>query len=165
MLATTLAASLNGMPDQRVQLRIADEIETALRGDRGRVLARRVAPNQLAVARIEPEGAARQRREVDQAVDHARGAGDLAAGVEPPADVPSGGVERVEGAVIGADQDVPAPNGGRAVDEVAGPVRPAQLAAGGAERVHLSVGRADVDAAVCDRGIGVEGAGSADPRL
>src|SRR6266576_4508244 len=165
MLAATLAASLDGMPDQRVELRVADEIQTALRGDRGRVLARWVAPDQLSVARIEPESAAGQRREVDDPVDHARGAGDLAAGVEPPANIPRRGVERVEGAVIGADQDVPAPDGGRAVDEVAGPVRPAELAGGCAEGVHLSVGRADVDAAVGDRGIGVERAGAADPWL
>src|SRR5437764_2813245 len=155
MLSATLAGALDGAPDQRVELRVADEVEAALRRDRGRVLSRRVAPDHLAVPRIQPISAAREGREVDDAVDHARRAGDLAAGVELPADVTGRGVERVEVAVVGTDEDVATPNRSRAVDEVAGSVRPAQLAGGGAEGVHLPVGRADVDAAVGDGGIRV----------
>src|SRR5439155_101833 len=112
MLAATLAGRLPRLTDQRVELRVADEVETALRGHHGRVLPRRVAPNDLAVARIEAVGAARERREVDDPVDHARRARDLAPGIEPPADIPRRGIERVEGAVVGTDQDVPAPDGG-----------------------------------------------------
>ena len=85
--------------------------------------------------------------------------------MELPADVTGRGVERVEVAVVGTDEDVATPNRSRAVDEVAGSVRPAQLAGGGAEGVHLPVGRADVDAAVGDGGIRVERAGAADSRL
>src|SRR6478736_2236196 len=100
MLAATLAGRLPGLTDQRVELRVADDVETAFRGHRGRVLPRRVAPDQLAVARIQPKGAARQRREVDDPVDHARRAGDLGTRVESPADVAGRGVERVEVAVV-----------------------------------------------------------------
>src|SRR5512133_3139739 len=104
MLAATLAGRLPRLTDQRVELRVADDVETTLRGHRGRVLPRRIAPDQLAVARIQPESAARQRREIDDPVDHARRAGDLGTRVESPADIPGRGVERVEVAVVGADE-------------------------------------------------------------
>src|SRR4051794_34143828 len=165
MLAATLPASFSTTADQRVELRVADEVETPLRSDRRRVLPGGIAPHLLAVASVEAEGLPLQRREVDDAVDHARGAGNLAAGVEPPADIARGRVERIEGAVVGADHDVAAPDRGRAVDEVAGPVRPAELAARGAVGVHLPIGRAEVDASVGDGRVRVEGAGAADPRL
>src|SRR5215210_3625597 len=61
----------------------------------------------LPISNVEPVGLPGQGREVDDAVDHGRGARDLAARVEAPADVPGHGVERVEVAVVGADEDVP----------------------------------------------------------
>src|SRR5438067_3024505 len=165
MLAPTLATPAAGLADQRVQLRVADEVEAGLRGDGGGVLAGRIAPDLLAVPGVEAERPTVQRREVDDPVDHGRRSGDPAVGVEAPADVAGRGIERVEGAVVRADHDVSSPDGCGAVDEVAGAVRPAELPARGAVGIHLPVRRAQVDTPVGDRWIGVEGAGSADPRL
>src|SRR5207247_8010038 len=94
--------------------------------------------------------------EVDDPVDQARRAGDLAVRAEAPADIAGRGVERVEDAVERADQDKIPPDGRRGVDIAAGRVRPAQLSGARAVGVDLPVRRADEDSTVGDRGRGVE---------
>ena len=77
-------------------------------------------------------------------------------GREAPAPRPRTGVEGVERAVVGADQDELVHDGRPAVDVTAGLRRPRDLSGRRDERVHAAVGRADVDAPVGDRGRGVE---------
>src|SRR5437867_1478114 len=119
--------------DQGIELREADEVKPVLDNDDRGELSGRIAPELVSVPDVEAERLAVQRREVDNAVDHARRARNLAPGGKPPADVARRGIEGVEGAVVGADEHVAAPDGRRAVDEVSGAVRPAQLSARGSE--------------------------------
>src|SRR5439155_4793498 len=80
-LGVLASLPLPGMAlDQRVELREADEVEPVMGGDHRCVLTGRIAPELAPVPHVEAERLAVQRREVDDAVDHDRRAGNLAAG-------------------------------------------------------------------------------------
>ena len=101
--------------------------------------------------------------EVDDAPDDRGRAGDAPVGVELPVDVARAGVERVEGAVVGAEIDGGAEaggvgDGGRGVDVGAGLHGPVEPARGGVVGVDAPVGVAQEHAPVDDGGGGVEGA-------
>src|SRR5664279_1133316 len=101
--------------------------------------------------------------EVDDLADDRGRAGDPAVRVELPANAAGAGVERVEGAVVGAEVDRGAAvgrvrGGGRCVDVGAGLHRPVEAAGEGVVGVDAPVGVAEVDAAVDDGCGGVEGA-------
>src|SRR3954452_7387057 len=127
-----------------------------LRRDDGRVLAVGVGPDLPARARIQGVRAPLERREIDDAADHGRRAGDLAVRLERPPRGTRRCIEFVELLAVRPGEDEAVPRGRRRIDVVAGLVRPDQLPRRCAERVHLAVGRADVDAAVRERGRRVE---------
>src|SRR6476660_7175893 len=85
--------------------------------------------------------------------------------MEAPANAARGGVECVEGAVVGAYEDEISPDRRRGIDVAAGCVGPPELAAGGSVRVDLRVGPADVDPAECHGRRRVEPAPTTEPVL
>src|SRR3954451_601244 len=106
----------------RVEPRVPRQVETLAAADDAGVLAVVVGPQPLAGLRVEREGPLSQRRDVDDAVDDRRGAGDLRAGVELPDLLARRRVERVEVLVVGTDQDELSPDRRRCVDVAAGPM-------------------------------------------
>ena len=64
--------------------------------------------------------------------------------------------DRVEGVVVGADEDEAVPDGGRGVDVASGPEAPEEGSGPGRERVDVTVERADVDVSGVDGGGRVE---------
>src|SRR4051794_11671595 len=148
-----------------VQLRVPHEVHPLRPGDDGRVLAVREAPDRLPRLHVEAVRAALQGREVDDAPEHGRRAGDRAVRLELPLDVAGRRVEGVEALGVRADEDELVPDRGRAVDVAARRLRPADATARRSERVDLAVGRADVHAAVGRRRRRVERAAAAEAIL
>src|SRR5262245_27436351 len=134
----------------------SDEVEEAVAGHGGRVLAIPPLPDEVAAARGKRESPVPERREVDDAADDRGGARDWRSGGEAPTQPAGAGVERVEVVVVGADQHEPPPHGGRGVDVAAGAELPEDGAGPRRERVDVAVERADEDASARDRGRGVE---------
>lgn len=158
--------------------RAADDIEVPAVGDGGAEDAVGPVPHQLPVPRVQRKrapvpllggarrssGASGTRREVDEAVDHARRAVDRRGRLEPPDPVARAGVEGHEPAVVGPDVDLALPHGRGRVDVRAGPLRPEEPPASGPEGVERAVGVPDEDAAVRDRGRRVEVLAAAEAR-
>jgi hypothetical protein len=94
--------------------------------------------------------------EVDDAVDHTRGAVHRRGGGEAPEAVARCGVEGHEVPVVRSDVDPPLPDGGRGVDVGACVLRPQEPAARGSEGVERPVRVPDEDPPVRDRRCGVE---------
>src|SRR4051794_35928497 len=130
---------------------MADEIEPRPIGDDAGVLPVPERPENAPVTRIERVGELVEGREVDDAVQDGRRAGDVALRLEAPLDVAGRGIERVEAVAVGADVDGLPRDRRRPVDVAAGALRPAQLSARGAVGVDLAVRGADVDTSVRDR--------------
>jgi len=77
---------------ERIHAPVADDVEALrVRHDR-RVFAVGVDPDRTAVPGIQPIGAVGEGREVDDPVDDARRAGDLAVRAEAPADIAGRGL-------------------------------------------------------------------------
>src|SRR4029453_15896310 len=88
-----------------------------------------------------------QGREIYDSAQQRGRAGDRPVRVVAPANVTGCRIERIEPAVVGADEHPPPPDRRRGVDLATGRPGPAQLATPLAERGDLPVGRADVDGA------------------
>src|SRR5262249_43708364 len=108
-----------------VDLPPADHIELLPVGHHGGERTVRERPHLLARFRVESVGAALERGEVDDAVDHGRGPRNRPIRVELPQQSSRCRVEGVEGAVVRADKNTALPDGRRAVDEPARALRPA----------------------------------------
>ena len=136
------------------------------------------APDQVAVARVQPEGSPRAdlhssqspgaappaRREVDEPGEDGRRAGDPRRSAEPPARLSGAGVERDEGPVPGPDEDRPPPDRGRRVDVRPDLSRPEKVAGRRAEGVHRPVRVPDEDPPVGDGRRRVEVLAPSEPR-
>jgi hypothetical protein len=164
---------LSGKPPLRREAEdagAADHVEVAAVGDDRAEDAVGPAPDELAGPGVQPVGAAiallgepgrdapaaRAGGEVDDPVHDARGPVDRRRGGEAPDPVAGRGVERHEVAVVSADIDVAAPDGGGGVDVGARPLRPEHPPARRAECIQRPVRVPDEDAAVGDRGRRVE---------
>src|SRR5207244_723610 len=107
--------------------------------DDGGVLAVVEGPQLAPGARVEPVRVAVERREVDDAVDDRRRAGDLARRLEPPDDRSCRGVEAIEPLAVGAGVDALSPHGRRGVDVAARTGCPLEVTARRAEGIDLAV--------------------------
>ena len=155
---------------QRGDARVAGQVDAAAVGDHRRVGALRVVEDAPAAAHHEAGGRfVGELGDVDDVADRRERADHLAAGGAAPAQAAVLGVERVDVAVEGADEDgrraVLGVGDGRAgVGVAAGRVAPGELAVAGLEAVDAAVVVAGVDAAEGDRGGRVEGARGAEAR-
>src|SRR5262249_14743432 len=136
---------------ERVDLRVADEIEAVFIGDGRRVLSGPETPHPVSLCGGPPLPSPLLPRGKKRAPGHPPGAGDASGSLHLP--LPGAGrwVERIEAAAVRADEHPLLPDRWGAVHIAARSVRPAQLPGRRSERVDLAVRRPDVDPPVRDR--------------